>query len=213
MAFNRYFGKQECQFPDASNHKDYFGYINDVNVLQPFGLEKVQGIMRRPFLEQHENLWKDIRKNVHKTALARRDNLNKGIGHGVQVEAAKRNLWKPDVLNDLLRQLDSKYKCPAMQPVGPERQQEQTTNKISSAEDPKMCRKTNQFNAEVVNGKIVAKEEGDTITTHSRIRPRQGPCHFGHVTTSAKDARGRPIWNKVPKDMSFKGVPHDAILC
>ena len=32
----------------------------------------------------------------------------------------------------------------------------------------------------------------------SRRRPRTGPCHFKHPTTSLVDARGRPRWNAAP---------------
>ena len=48
----------------------------------------------------------------------------------------------------------------------------------------------------------------------SHKRRRQGPCHFGHTTTSLVDYSGTPRWNAAPtKPTLWKGMPPGATLC
>ena len=49
---------------------------------------------------------------------------------------------------------------------------------------------------------------------HSHRRPRLGPCHFGHPTTSGVDATGKPRWNAAPSvPPLWPDMPPGATLC
>ena len=48
----------------------------------------------------------------------------------------------------------------------------------------------------------------------SRRRPKQGPCHYGHPTTSLIDRTGTPRWNTAPtRAPLWPHVPPGATLC
>ena len=57
-----------------------------------------------------------------------------------------------------------------------------------------------------------------TTTTHQRSSPqpkttrRQGPCHFGHTTTSAR-ANAKDVWLANPAPSFWRGVPTGVSLC
>merc|ERR1711965_737496 len=42
---------------------------------------------------------------------------------------------------------------------------------------------------------------------------RQGPCTFGHTTTSAQRSRGCAAWLAVPKGCMWWGAPEGSTLC
>ena len=48
---------------------------------------------------------------------------------------------------------------------------------------------------------------------HSKKRPRNGPCAWGHQHTSGVDNRRRPRWSTNPRPSPWTHIPSGATLC
>ena len=55
-------------------------------------------------------------------------------------------------------------------------------------------------------------EQMDDTSIVPKSRPRSGPCYFGHVRTTLRNHRGKPVWSVIPESFTSE-LPCSTVVC
>ena len=138
--------------------------------MSTFGVEKSPGMLRRPILE--EAIMSDFRRHVHSCTTMRQQHKDHPIGHNYIVVNPHYEAFKPDLITAVENQIN-------------QIKQQQKASRILNK-------------PQIITASLSKKQVQMHISSNSAVRVRTGPCFFGHKRTSAKDIRGRPVWNATP---------------
>ena len=181
--------------------------------LMLLGAPRKAGIKRRMLIEGAPALTSVIAANI---VLANQTVSNPyDLGHKYCISRMGPPLWEHDTHTHYQLQCEQFIRDRNTDNASPSAVPPPTVRRNTSQPIPTtQAAHTNPVAPHVPAPAVATVAPAPPLPTHSRRRPRQGPCVNGHPTTSLVDPRGNPRWNMAPtKAPLWEGVQPGSTLC